>query len=297
MSRFLPRGVLVCASVVAIAGGCLAQHPISTEPAATSLSATTHPTSQPTAGKDFAALDASEIDLKRFFGDFDGCFVLVDEAAEKVYRYQPSRCAERLPPCSTFKIPNSLIGLEAGVVRDADDVYRWDGTEHPRKPLNRDHALRSAVAHSVLWYFQELAKRVGETQMQASLDKLDYGNRDMSGGLTTFWLSSSLRVSADEQVAFLMKLKHEQLPFAVRNQHIARDVIRQFPDGNLFGKTGSCEECEEFPQIGWFVGWVETERGNYFFATNIKGAKAWGYPARDIAREILKDRNIDVKEQ
>lgn len=296
MGRVLPSGRWVCAIVLIATGALAADEQQSTTSSKTSSSKNAVPTTQPAVANPLDTLSASQFDLSAHFADFDGCFVLVNDAEKTVQRFRPTRCSEQLPPCSTFKVPNSLIALETGVIADADTVFRWDGKQHRRKALNRDHALQSAVKHSVLWYFQEVARRVGQQRMDATLAKLDYGNRDTSAGLTTFWLGESLAISADEQVAFLMKLKQRQLPFSDRAQQITRHVMRQTPDGNLYGKTGSCLAADGRPPVGWFVGWVEAEDTTYYFATNIKGEDAWGYAARDITRAVLASRGIAITE-
>ena len=88
----------------------------------------------------------------------DACLVLADLATGEVRRWNPERAAERLSPCSTFKIPNALIGLQTGVVTGPDDLKTWDGTDKGRKPWNQDQTLASAVRVSAAWYFQDLAR-------------------------------------------------------------------------------------------------------------------------------------------
>ena len=235
------------------------------------------------------------IDLAQQFGSWDGAFVLYDESAATFRRYQPQRCAERLSPCSTFKIPNSLIGLETGVLTDAETMFPWDGMVRERAALNKDHTLRSALRDSVVWYYQEVAQRVGEERMRTLLAKLDYGNQDMSDGLTTFWLGGSLKVSADEQIEFLRKLADDLLPVSLRAQGIVRDILidEQNADFVLRGKTGTQGDGAGGSNLGWYVGWVERDAQRYFFAANIKGDGATGFRhARAIALQVLRDLGV-----
>jgi beta-lactamase class D len=51
---------------------------------------------------------------------------------------------------------------------------------------NRDHTLASAIRFSVVWYFQEIARRIGAARMQRYVDAFQYGNRDLSGGVDRF---------------------------------------------------------------------------------------------------------------
>ncbi len=243
--------------------------------------------------------ESKETSLAPYFKDVDaGCFVLKTPDGRTI-RYNPKRCAEPYSPCSTFKIPNSLIGLETGVIPDADHVIKWDGTEQDRKELNRDHTLRSAIKHSVVWYYQALATRVGPERMKAYLEKIPYGNRDMSDGLTTFWLGTSLKISADEQVEFLGRLMDGTLPFSERSMNIVQEILVQeeWPDVVYRGKTGSARGGDAGPDLGWYVGTVTRPDGVYLFAANISGKGTWGTRARAIVERILRDRGLLLPEE
>ena len=183
-----------------------------------------------------------------------------DVVAGRTVRHDPARGATRTSPCSTFKIPNSLIGLETGVVSDASFVLPWDGVRRPREEWNRDHDLRSALSHSVVWYYQELARRVGPDRMQKWVSAFSYGNEDISGGIDRFWLGSSLRVSPDEQVDFLGRLHAGELPVSPRSVAIVKEILLQDAPGPGIayrGKTGSCQDPGAPQPHGWWVGSVE----------------------------------------
>ena len=232
-------------------------------------------------------------DLSPFFTDYEGCFVLWDVAADDTIRYNPDRCAERLSPCSTYKIPHSLIALETGVIPDQDYVIEWDGTQYPVESWNRDHTMASAVQNSVVWYFQAVATEIGTERMQEYLDKFGYGNQDISGGLTQFWLGSSLKISAEEQIDFLHRLDTGDLPVSARSMDIVKEVlIQEETDAYVYrGKTGSCTPEGEQP-LGWFVGTVSRGGTTVIFATNIQGAGADGRQARSIAEDILQGLDL-----
>jgi beta-lactamase class D len=129
--------------------------------------------------------------------------------------------------------------------------------------------------------------------MQAYLDEFGYGNQDISGGLTQFWLGSSLEISADEQIDFLHRLDTGDLPVSARSMDIVKEVIvLEETDSYIYrGKTGSCTPEGE-PPLGWFVGYVSYGSRPYIFATNIQGAKAEGQQTRSIAEDILKLLNV-----
>lgn len=233
-------------------------------------------------------------DLSPFFKDTKGAFVLYDLKNDRYLRYNEERCRMRFSPKSTFKIPNSLIGLETGVIRDGDFVIQWnrqkyppqDGwDQYPFKHWPQDHALRSAFKYSVVWYYRELALRVGERKMKKHVGAFDYGNEDLSGGIDNFWLGGGLKISADEQVEFLKKFYAGHLPVSKRSVEIVKDilVLEQTPDFKLSAKTGG-GSIAQGTYIGWFVGYLETQGNVYFFACNIEGST---YPE-------IREKRIDV---
>jgi beta-lactamase class D len=88
----------------------------------------------------------------------------------------------------------------------------------------------------VVWYYQELARRVGADTMKFWLDKVSYGNADTSGGIDQFWLTGNLRISPIEQILFLQKLKSEQLPFSKNTITIVKDIMIQERSESLINR-------------------------------------------------------------
>ncbi|MBW8903885.1 MAG: class D beta-lactamase, partial [Bradyrhizobium sp.] len=122
-------------------------------------------------------------------------------------------------PASTFKIPNSLIALETGVVGDPDvDLFKWDGVKRGIESWNRDHTMRSAIAASAVPVYQEIARRIGAQRMQKYLDLFEYGNRDIGGGIDQFWLTGNLRIDPVQQIDFVDRLRRGVLPVSKRSQ-------------------------------------------------------------------------------
>src|SRR5258706_6798677 len=199
-------------------------------------------------------------DLAEFFGGRDGCFVLYDAQADNYIRYNPKGCAERFTPCSTFKIANSLIALQTGVATGPEFSLKWDGVMRPIAPWNQDHNLRSAFSNSVLWFYQEIARRIGPERMADYVRRLDYGNCDTSGGITNFWIEGTLLISADEQVAFLRRLWNDSLPVSKDAQKTTRELMElaHSAEGRIFcGKTGTAGDAKaDIARLGWFVGCV-----------------------------------------
>jgi len=241
-----------------------------------------------------AAPTVERKDLGKYFTGFSAAtFVMYDESNNQYIVFNKQQSGKPLSPCSTFKIYNSLAGLETGVLdqEDVNTLRKWNGTQYVFPTWNHDQTLASATRDSVVWYFQELASKIGSERMQDFLNKIKYGNRDISGGLTTFWLGSSLKISAREQVDLLHKLYSGKLPVSPQNVEIVKRNITLSEDNGLrlMGKTGSARHGT----LGWFVGCVEKQGKRYFFAANIQAADgATGPKAREITKKILKDLQI-----
>jgi beta-lactamase class D len=238
-------------------------------------------------------------DLSSYFHGLNGAFVLYDQGANSWMRFSPERCRTRYSPASTFKIPNSLIGLETGVIRDQHFVIPWDSVHRSMEAWNRDHDLQSAIANSVVWYYQELARRVGEKRMKELIESVGYGNMDISGGIDRFWLGSTIQISADEQIDFLRRLYANALPFSSRSLDIVKEilVLEKTDRYTLRGKTGFAD-FGEHQAIGWFVGYVETPQNRWFFACNIltdnpeKDSDTIFKERKPISLKILHDLGI-----
>ncbi|WP_418447965.1 penicillin-binding transpeptidase domain-containing protein [Bilophila wadsworthia] len=235
-------------------------------------------------------------DLADIFQGFDGTFIMYDEGADRYTVFNKTLSETRLPPCSTFKVFHALIGLDSGVLDrdDARTLMKWNGKPSSIAAWNHDHTLASAMRHSVVWYFQRVATGIGEERMQRGLDRIGYGNRDISGGLTRFWLQSSLKISPREQVGLLRALFNGSLPFAAEDIAVVkRDITLSSGNGVRFmGKTGSGSDDADKGIIGWFVGGVETPHNRWSFAVNIQGPDASGVRARGIAEAALERLSI-----
>lgn len=239
-------------------------------------------------------------DLSKYFIGYEGSFVLFDKNKNEFTIFNQQKSQKQVPPCSTFKIVNSLIGLETMVVEDENTTFKWDGKKYPIESWNKDHTLKTAISNSVVWFYQKLALKIGEEKMQDYLNKVNYGNKDISGGITKFWLQSSLKISPKEQVDMLRKFYEYQLPFSKRNIDIVKKIILLSEDNGtrLSGKTGSGSKPNSVEYInGWFVGYVEKDKNVYIFATNIESngssdKSAGGQEAKEITLKILKDKSL-----
>ena len=204
-----------------------------------------------------------------------------------------ARSKTRFVPASTFKIPNSLIGLSVEAVGSVDDVLPYSGKPLPFDAWERDMGLREAITLSNAAIYQELARRIGVEQMRAYVARFDYGNEDIGTTVDTFWLNGPLKISAVEQARFLARLAQSKLPVSEGIQRRVREIIHleQGENWRLYGKTGW--ENAPDPGVGWWVGWVQKEARIYTFALNIDIQQASDASKRvGIGRASLKTLGI-----
>ncbi len=244
-------------------------------------------------------LKAQEIDPALARG-YTAALVIHDRATGKTAELDPDLSARRLPPCSTFKIYNTLIGLELGLIPGPDAPwYRWDGVRRFLDDWNRDLTLRDAFRVSAVPAYQVLARQIGVKRMRKYIRKLDYGTRDISAGIDIFWLDpperDPIRISAREQVELLNRLLDGKLPFADRHIATLKDVMKavETDKGTLYGKTGSGMGPDGKWSLGWYVGFVESGGTTRVFACNITGgAEPSGKTARAIVEDVLKSQGL-----
>lgn len=245
--------------------------------------------------------------LEKFFSDnhVKGSFGLYDNGKNDFIVYNLKRFKDSAYlPASTFKIINSLIGLETGRIINEKMVIPWDGVVRilpggdTAKAWNRDLTMEEAFKVSAVPYYQEVARRIGKDTMQHWLDTLGYASRYAKPKIKkidTFWLDNSVKVTADEQLGLVKKLYFDQLPFQKRSMRIVKDVMVQEKNSNytLAYKTG-WGFTESGNALGWIVGWIVENQHPYFFSLNVEGAHDLNMmPVRmNILKEILKKRGF-----
>jgi beta-lactamase class D len=203
------------------------------------------------------------------------------------------RSGQAFLPASTFKVPNSLIALETGVVEDPDkDVFKWDGAKRSIEAWNRDHTLRSAIAASAVPVYQEIARRIGAERMQKYVDLLDYGNHNIGGGIDQFWLTGDMRIDPIRQIDFLDRLRRGVLPVSKRSQDLVRDIlpVTKVGDAIIRAKSGLLGAEIGKPSLGWLVGWAEKASNQTVFALNLDVREPRHIAARmTLAQQCLTD--------
>lgn len=203
--------------------------------------------------------------------------MLVHDVGADVYTVHDRQRAEtRFIPASTFKIPNTLIGLATGTVASVDQVLPYGGGKTSRAEWAHDMSLRDAIKISNVPVYQGMARRIGLAAMQDNVKRLNYGNGDIGTTVDTFWLKGPLTISALQQTMFLEKLAQDQLPFPKNAMAAVRDITRQPGAADLHAKTGWGSGPAENVDLGWWVGWITKDGKLYSFALNIdipEGAK------------------------
>lgn len=188
---------------------------------------------------------------------------------------------ERVTPCSTFKIFLSLIGFDSGILKTENDPV-WpfqEGYDDFLDAWKNSQTPKSWLKTSCVWFSKELTTSLGDEALKSYLKALDYGNQDISGGLTNAWLSSSLKISTREQASFIQKMLQKEHPISSYAVFMTKQLLFQevLPQGwKLFGKTGwsgSMNKLDGNDEIGWVVGWIEKEHILLPFAYQIREDK------------------------
>ncbi len=243
---------------------------------------------------------AQNLDFGRHFRELnvEGSIVIYDLKNDDFFEHNPQRNTKAFPAASTFKILNSLISLETGVISDEIAILTWDGIQRLLPQWNRDLNLREAFKLSAVWFYQVLARRVGYERMQKWITAVKYGNQQIGTkeDIDKFWLEGQLQITPQEQIQFLRRLYSNDLPFSEKNIAIVKDIMinEKTPDYTIRGKTGWFGFGREvMPNVGWYVGYLEKGENVYFFATNIDIRQEQDSGARiELTRRCLKHLGV-----
>ena len=233
-------------------------------------------------------VQAEDARLAELFSDAGVSGTLLIQSAKTGERlvHNAPRARQDFPVASTFKVLNTLIALEEGVVDGPDAVFPWDGTRHGIAGWNCDQTLASAFKVSCVWCYQELARRVGAESYPAYLRQAGYGRLREPFEVTEFWLDGSLQISAEGQVAFLEQVAERRLPYRASSYDTLSAIMLEeaAPGYRLYAKTGWAARGS--PGIGWYVGYVETADDIWLFALNMDIRDEADLPLR---KEIVRD--------
>ena len=209
-------------------------------------------------------------------------FVLLSElnqdvgtSQNKISSVNKSRANLPLSPFSSYKVANSLIALDLGVIKNTKQKLTFDKESYPVQawwpPVWKlpQYDLTTAFKYSMVAIYRQLAKDIGENNMLTYLKRMQYGNEDISSGLDNFWLDGSMKISAVEQVLFLRKIYHNQFAFNESAIEALKEImlVESKENYRLFAKTGA-GKVDDGTMLGWYIGFVENATGVHFFAFN-----------------------------
>jgi bla regulator protein blaR1 len=234
------------------------------------------------------------------------CTEMADAANAKPL-VREGQCDQRVTSGSTFKIAISLMGYDSGILRDehrptlafhkgyVDWFPEWRTPTDPAKWMK----------DSVVWYSQQTTHKLGEARFQRYVRSFNFGNMDVSGdpgqhnGLDYAWISSSLQISADEQVVFLTNLVNRKLPVSPKAHDMTARILKRETLANgweIYGKTGSGSpvlpngKSDDVHAYGWFVGWATKGQRTIVFARLVQDEK------KEAGRAGLRVRDAFMRE-
>ncbi|SCX33709.1 Beta-lactamase OXA-1 precursor [Agrobacterium rosae] len=218
------------------------------------------------------------------------CTVILEaKSGEALHRN--GECDKAFAPQSSFKLPLAIVSYDAGILKD-ETTPRWDYKPEWKRPKREQQATDPTIweRDSIVWYSQEITRRLGKEKFADYVRRFDYGNADVRGvkgqtdGLTESWLMSSLKISGDQQVDFLRRFLNRKLPVSTVAYDKTMAITPKFPaaDGwQVQGKTGSgrmrtkAGKYDGDRWLGWFVGWAQKgDRQVVFAKLNIQNWKS-----------------------
>ena len=222
--------------------------------------------------------------LEKYFTEnkVTGCFGMYNNATNQFTFYNKKRFTDSsYLPASTFKIVNSLIGLQTGVISSDSMIIKWDNVKRDVEAWNKDLSMYEAFRVSAVPYYQEVARRIGKERMESWMDTVNYGAgaKDtvfrISTAIDTFWLDNTLKITPDEQLGLVKMLYFNQLPFFNAYQEKVKQAML-FENTTMYRlayKTGWGKK-ENGDHLAWIVGWVEENNHPYFFVLNFESPDA-----------------------
>ncbi len=235
-------------------------------------------------------LFANDVELENLFKKYqvEGTLVLESLNTKKVDIYNEKRANTAFSPASTFKIPNTLIALNEGVV-NKDSIIVWDKKVREFDAWNKDQTLQSAFKSSCVWCYKEFASKIGVDKYNKYLKELNYGNKTIGKDVTDFWLDESLRITAFEEIRFLKQLQANNLAFKQEDINLLKKLMIDEKSENYVVRAKTGWEGK----YGWYVGYVETKNDVWFFALNIDTKTKEDLAKRKaLTLEALKTKGI-----
>jgi beta-lactamase class D len=242
------------------------------------------------------------------FKDLKGCFLLYNLRTGTFEKKMGETCQQRFPACSTFKVPLAVMTFDSKVLKDEKQILKWDGKKRFLETWNQDQNAASWMTYSVIWFSQKLTPKLGKKRIQKYLQDFQYGNQDISTGITEAWLQRPnnpegfLGINAYEQVDFMKKLWRNELPVSKESMELTQQItfLEISPNGyKLSGKTGSnFYDDHQKLQLGWFIAHISKGDNEYIAVTNFNDVKPiettsfGGSRAKEITKTQLKEAGL-----
>lgn len=226
-----------------------------------------------------------------------GSILIYDVKADKYYSNDFEWANKGYLPASTFKITNSIIALETGVVESDSTIFEWNGEKRRLRNWEQDLTLKKAFHFSCVPCYQEVANKIGVKNMTQYLAKLKYGDMKVdSATIDLFWLEGESRISQFQQIEFLKRFYHSELKISERTFSIMKKmmVMEANDTYTLSGKTGW--SIRNGNNNGWFVGYIENQNNTYFFATNVEPKRQFDMNMFPMIRTDLTARAFQQME-
>ncbi|SDG31871.1 beta-lactamase class D [Pseudomonas benzenivorans] len=242
-----------------------------------------------------ALAHAEDAAIARLFeaSGIDGTLLIESAKTGRRFVHNQTRARQAFTAASTFKVLNTLIALEERAIAGKDGVFTWDGTQYEIAEWNRDQTLEHAFKVSCVWCYQQLARRVGAEKYPTYIRQAGFGQLHQPFDGVRFWLDGTLTISAEQQVAFLKRVAERQLPFKTSGYDTLRAIMlaEKTPSYRLYGKTGWA--AGSTPQVGWYVGYVQTADDLWLFALNLDTRSTADLPVRQqLVMQALRAKGI-----
>lgn len=265
----------------------------------------------------------TETDWSEYFEGLNGAAVVYDASAMQYRIYNREAAQTRRSPCSTFKIISSLTALEKGIIEPENSTRGWSGEEFWNEDWNHDIDFEDAFRASCVWYFREVIDEIGQERMQEELDRLKYGNCDITDwegrlntnnnnpALTGFWIESSLLISPKEQTEVMARIFGPDTVYAPETLEVLKTVMmlaeQEETQGygsalRIYGKTGM-GKTQGIVVDAWYTGFAEKDGRNLYFYQTVDmpepagPAECTAAPGRPLAdrrtkRKVLRGRQF-----
>ena len=254
-----------------------------------------------------------EFDWSNYFDGINGAAVIYDPTENCYQIYNQELALTRHSPCSTFKIISSLIALENGIIEPDNSTRTWSGEIFWNEEWNKDIDFSDAFHASCIWYFREVIDEIGADSIQEELNKLQYGNCDISDwsgelntnnnnpALTGFWLESSLLISPKEQVEVMERIFGDSAEYTEETQNQLKEVMllseQSDTDISIYGKTGM-GMAHGIVVDSWYTGFSDSADKRIYFCVYLgetADKEVSSAKAREIAIKIVSDYSDFLK--